>query len=141
MKVKTYELKLDELHTLVEDILTEFKNGVVILKGELACGKTTLVKEMVKQLGVSDDVTSPTFSLQQCYSDKIFHYDIYNHGLDHFISLGMLEELDKEGLHFVEWGNEELENILNSAGIDTLIIEIEKISDNMRKYKVRYAHA
>ena len=141
MKVITYDLKLDELHTLVEDILKEFKNGVVILKGELACGKTTLVKEMVKQLGVSDDVTSPTFSLQQCYSDKIFHYDIYNHGLDHFISLGMLEELDKEGLHFVEWGNEELENILNSAGIDSLIIEIEKNSDNTRKYKVRYAHA
>lgn len=141
MKVKTYELKQDELHTLVEDILRDFKDGVVILKGDLACGKTTFVKEMVKQLGVHDDVTSPTFSLQQCYGDQIFHYDIYNHGLDHFISLGMLEELDKEGLHFVEWGNEELENILSSAGIDTLIIEIEKISDNMRKYKVKHAHA
>lgn len=139
--MKSYELKLDELDTLVQEILKEFKNGVVILKGDLACGKTTLVKEMVKQLGVSDDVTSPTFSLQQCYSDKIFHYDIYNHGLDHFIALGMLEELDKEGLHFVEWGNEELENILASAGIDTLTIEIEKISDNMRRYKVRDAHA
>jgi len=53
----------------------------------------------------------------------------------------MLEELDKEGIHFVEWGDEELETILNSAGIDTVVIEIEKISDNMRKYKVRYAHA
>ncbi|OIP54203.1 MAG: tRNA (adenosine(37)-N6)-threonylcarbamoyltransferase complex ATPase subunit type 1 TsaE [Helicobacteraceae bacterium CG2_30_36_10] len=138
--MKTYELRLDALHTLVEKILKEFKNGVVILKGDLACGKTTLVKEMVKQLGCSDDVTSPTFSLQQCYSDKIFHYDIYNHGLDHFISLGMLEELDKEGLHFVEWGNEELENILSSAAIDTLTIEIEKTSDNTRTYKVRHAH-
>ena len=56
---------------------------------------------MVKFLGVDEDVTSPTFSLQQCYGNKIFHYDIYNHGLEHFISLGMLEELEKDGLHFI----------------------------------------
>jgi tRNA threonylcarbamoyladenosine biosynthesis protein TsaE len=139
--MKTYKLKLDELHLLVDDISTNFKSGVIILKGDLASGKTTFVKEMVKKLGVEDDVTSPTFSLQQCYGGNIFHYDIYNHGLEHFISLGMLEELDKDGIHFVEWGNDELENILNSAGINTLVIEIDKILDNMREYKVRNAHA
>jgi len=139
--MKIYTLTLYTLHTLVDAIAKEFKNGVVILRGDLACGKTTFVKAMVKALGLSDDVTSPTFSLQQCYGESVFHYDIYNHGLEHFISLGMLEELDKEGIHFVEWGDEELETILNSAGIDTVVIEIEKISDNMRKYKVRYAHA
>ena len=136
--MKTYKLKLNELHILVDDVSRDFKNGVVILKGSLAAGKTTFVKEMVKKLGVSDDVTSPTFSLQQCYEGNIFHYDIYNHGLEHFISLGMLEELDKDGLHFMEWGSDELEAILVSAGIDTMVIEINKILDNMREYKVKY---
>jgi tRNA threonylcarbamoyladenosine biosynthesis protein TsaE len=134
--MKTYKLKLDELDLLVDDILKSFKNGVVILRGDLAAGKTTLVKAMAKKLGYNEDVTSPTFSLQQCYGEKIFHYDIYNHGLEHFIALGMLEELDREGLHFVEWGDEKLSEILQNAGIDVITIEIEKISNEMREYKI-----
>ncbi|WP_455756012.1 tRNA (adenosine(37)-N6)-threonylcarbamoyltransferase complex ATPase subunit type 1 TsaE [Sulfurimonas sp.] len=137
--MKIYKLKLEELDTLVSEVIENFPSGVVILRGDLACGKTTFVKEIVKKLGVSDDVTSPTFSLQQCYGDKIFHYDIYNHGLEHFISLGMLEELDRDGLHFVEWGDDELKSILQSAGIDVLTIDIEKISQDKREYRLDYA--
>jgi len=133
---KTYNLGLNELDILVEDIASNFTNGVIILKGNLASGKTTFVKAMVKKLGCSNDVTSPTFSLQHCYTNKIFHYDIYNHGLNHFISLGMLEELEKDGLHFVEWGDKELENILVSVGIDVITIEIKESSNNTREYVV-----
>ncbi|MEK6658938.1 MAG: tRNA (adenosine(37)-N6)-threonylcarbamoyltransferase complex ATPase subunit type 1 TsaE [Campylobacterota bacterium] len=133
---KTFLLGLDEMDILVEDIAENFTNGVVILRGDLAAGKTTFVKKMVKFLGVDDEVTSPTFSLQHCYGDRIFHYDMYNHGLEHFISLGMLEELDKNGLHFVEWGDDELVKILHSAGIKTLTIDIEKISNDKREYRI-----
>lgn len=139
--MKTYKLDLENLNVLVDEVLNNFTDGVVILQGDLAAGKTTLVQAVAKALYVAEEVTSPTFSLQHCYGDKIYHYDIYNKGLDHFISLGMLEELDKEGLHFVEWGDDELLEILTSAGIDTMVIKIEKISDDMREYKVKYAHA
>ena len=134
-----YQLNLEEINTLVEDISEKFTNGVIILRGDLAAGKTTFVKKMVKFLGVDDEVTSPTFSLQQCYGDKVFHYDIYNHGLDHFISLGMLEELEKDGLHFIEWGDENLVSILDNAGISTLVITIQK-QENTRIYKVDYKY-
>ena len=137
--MKIYNLKLEELHLLVDDVVKKFPSGIVILRGDLASGKTTFVKAIVKQMGIDSDVTSPTFSLQQCYGDKIFHYDIYNHGLEHFISLGMLEELDKDGLHFVEWGDAELEKILVNAGLDLLVIEIEKSSQKSREYRVNYA--
>lgn len=136
-----YQLNLDELHILVEEISEKFQNGVIILRGDLASGKTTFVKALALHLGVSDDVTSPTFSLQQCYGDKIFHYDIYNHGIEHFLSLGMLEELERDGLHLVEWGDERLVDILVSAGIKTLTITIEKLDNNSRNYEVDYAHA
>ncbi len=136
-----YQLNLEELHVLVEEISKKFKNGVIILRGDLASGKTTFVKAFVSHLGLNDDVTSPTFSLQQCYSDRVFHYDIYNHGVEHFISLGMLEELDRDGLHLVEWGDDKLVDILSSAGIKTLTIKIEKLEDNIRQYEVDYAHA
>lgn len=137
--MKEYQLSLEELDTICSEIYENFKNGVIILRGDLASGKTTFVKNMVKFLHVDEDVTSPTFSLQQCYANNIFHYDIYNHGLEHFISLGMLEELEKEGLHFIEWGDKNLVDILESAGIKTLIIDIEK-QENSRIYKVDYAH-
>ena len=136
-----YQLNLEEIHTLVEEISEKFQNGVIILRGDLASGKTTFVKALALHLGISDDVTSPTFSLQQCYGDRIFHYDIYNHGIEHFISLGMLEELEKDGLHLVEWGDDKLLEILESAGIKTLTIKIEKQDDNNRNYEVDYAHA
>ena len=42
--MKKYSLKLDELATLAKEISKEFKSGVVILQGDLAAGKTTLVK-------------------------------------------------------------------------------------------------
>lgn len=134
--MKKFMLTLDEIDVVVQDVAKNFSNGVIVLRGDLAAGKTTFVKKMVIYLGLEEEVTSPTFSLQHCYGDKIFHYDMYNHGLEHFISLGMLEELERDGLHFVEWGDDELVKILNSAEIKTMVIDIEKISDNKREYKI-----
>ena len=131
-----YTLELRELDILAKDLLHTFKNGVVVLRGDLAAGKTTLVKAIAKELGEKEDVTSPTFSLQQCYGNDIYHYDIYNHGLEHFLSLGMLEELEKEGLHFIEWGDDALIELLKSVGIDVMSIDIKKISDKAREYSV-----
>ncbi len=133
---ESYILKLEEIGTLAQDLLQEFKNGVVILQGDLAAGKTTFVKSIAKNLGYKEDVTSPTFSLQQCYGKRLFHYDIYNHGLEHFLALGMLEELDKEGLHFVEWGDDALVAMLQNVGIQTISIEIKKRDNNSREYVV-----
>ena len=134
--MKIYELDLNELPALADEILKNFSSGVIILNGDLASGKTTLTQYIVKSLGIKTQVTSPTFSLQQCYGNKVFHYDIYNKGIEHFISLGMLEELEKDGLHIVEWGDEKLKNILLSASFDVLEIDIKKKQNNKREYKI-----
>ena len=136
-----YKLKLNELEKLAKEIDAKMKSGVIILRGDLASGKTSFVKAMVKYLGINEDVTSPTFSLQQCYGDKIYHYDMYNHGLQHFMSLGMLEELDKDGLHLIEWGDDELLDILHSAGMNVVNIQITKNTNDTRQYEVDYAYA
>lgn len=126
-----------ELSRVCERIKTDLpEGGVVILQGDLASGKTTLVKTFAKDLGTVESVTSPTFSLQQCYGDRLFHYDIYNHGLDHFIALGMLEELEREGYHLIEWGDEQLMGILKNAGIPVIRIKIEKCEHEKRCYEV-----
>ena len=134
--MKDFTLTLDSLTPLIEYIVKNFTNGVIVLQGDLAAGKTTLVQQIVKYLGYKESVTSPTFSLQQCYGDTIFHYDLYNHGLEHFTSLGMLEELDKKGLHFVEWGDEKLIALLKDVGIEVMSIAIKKNSLQEREYSV-----
>ncbi len=134
---KEFELELTNLDILVKELKDIIKNEdtIIILRGDLASGKTTLVKSYVKSLGLSDLVTSPTFSLQAIYSNNIFHYDVYNKTLQEFISLGMLEEFEKEGIHFVEWGDEKLETILKDYGYRVILVEIEK-KDNKRLYKI-----
>ena len=86
-------------------------------------------------MNLDDLVTSPTFSLQAIYSENIFHYDVYNKTLNEFISFVILEEFEKEGTHFVEWGDEKLEEILKDYGYNVILIEIEK-KDNKRLYKI-----
>ena len=113
--------------------------GVIILQGDLAAGKTTLTQSFAKHLGLEDMVTSPTFSLQQCYGENMFHYDIYNHGLDHFLALGMLEELEKEGYHLIEWGDDALATLLVSAQIPTIVVSIEKRDTTNRVYRIKNA--
>ncbi|WP_373071098.1 tRNA (adenosine(37)-N6)-threonylcarbamoyltransferase complex ATPase subunit type 1 TsaE [Sulfurimonas sp.] len=135
--MKKHILALDEIKKLSDDIVATFPSGIIILRGDLAAGKTTLTKNIVASLGLDDEVTSPTFSLQQCYSDKVFHYDIYNKGIEHFISMGMLEELEKDGLHIVEWGDDKLKEILVDSGFDVLEIYINKIDSDTREYLIR----
>lgn len=113
--------------------------GVVILQGDLAAGKTTLTQAFATYLGLDEAVTSPTFSLQQCYGDKLFHYDIYNHGIEHFLSLGMLEELEKGGYHLVEWGDETLVALLKSAQIETVKVTIIPSDETKRTYRIEHA--
>ena len=125
--MKTFTLGLDELHTLAEEIDASLPDGgVVILEGDLASGKTTLTQAFAAYLGEEGVVTSPTFSLQQRYGERLFHYDLYNKGLDNFLSLGLLEELEKEGFHLIEWADETLREFLISAGVPVLHIKIDK---------------
>ena len=134
---QSFELGINDIDTIIEKIksIVLNKNKIVLLRGDLASGKTTLVKNFVKSVGIDDCVTSPTFSIQTIYSDYIFHYDIYNKTLEEFVSLGLLEEFEKDGIHFVEWGDDRLENVLNEYGFEVINIKIKKLDDK-RLYKI-----
>ncbi|NQY25118.1 MAG: tRNA (adenosine(37)-N6)-threonylcarbamoyltransferase complex ATPase subunit type 1 TsaE [Campylobacteraceae bacterium] len=133
---KVLTLGLKELPILVHTLKDLVKEDcIILLRGDLASGKTTFVKEYVKSIGIKEEVTSPTFLLQSIYDDRVFHYDVYNKSLEEFISLGLLEEFEKEGLHFVEWGDEKLEKILKEYGFNTMSINILKSNDK-RQYTI-----
>jgi len=131
-------LSLDELDKFFIEFDKKIKNKkniIVLLIGDLASGKTTFVKKYLEYKKIKENVTSPTFSIQQIYKNNFFHYDLYNKNLDEFIALGLLEEFEKDGIHFVEWGNDRLKNILDEFGFNIVVIEIEKLGDK-RKYNV-----
>ena len=130
---------LNAIASVAQEVLDNCaEHAIVILQGDLAAGKTTLVKAIAKELGVTEDVTSPTFSLQQCYGSNLYHYDIYNQGIEQFMSLGLFEELEKEGLHLIEWGDESLAKLCHDAGFNTLKVVISKEEDQ-RCYRIENA--
>ncbi len=114
-------------------------NAIVFLRGDLAAGKTTLTQAIAKEKGVGSEVTSPTFSLQQCYSGEngtnLYHYDLYRLEHDEFMQLGLFEEFEKEGWHMVEWGSDELKAFLEGVGYNVFIINIEP-DGNDRIYRI-----
>lgn len=134
------KLTQDNLTTLCERIVQELpQGGIVILQGDLASGKTTFTQNFARYLGLEDAVTSPTFSLQQQYGEKLYHYDLYNYGFEKFLSLGMMEELERAGYHCIEWGDDTLLGWLKRAGMDTIIVKITKCDEDSRCYEVNRA--
>lgn len=87
---------------------------LLILRGDLGTGKTTLVKGIAQALDAADpdEVTSPTFTLLHEYEGtrngrpiKLFHLDVYRiEGERQLETLGLEELLAPDALVFVEWG-------------------------------------
>ena len=126
---------LSELESIANKIIEVLpQNAIVLLNGNLAAGKTTLVKEIVKVLDVDVTPTSPTFSLQQIYGNRVFHYDFYRLEYEDLIDLGLVDEFEKEGWHFVEWMPNELKDLLIDAGFEIYFIDINILDNDKREY-------
>jgi len=124
---------LDELDRVVSYIESTIPDhAMIFLRGDLAAGKTTLTQAIAHSQGITTDVTSPTFSLQHIYGDRLYHYDLYRIDMDQFISLGLLEELESKGWHIIEWGSNELEALLGEIGFVIYEIAISTLDDKRR---------
>ena len=96
------------------------KAGDVIgLIGDLGTGKTTLTKYIAEGLGVTETITSPTFTIVNEYHSgrlPLFHFDAYrleNEG-DAF-EIGMEEYFDRGGVSIVEWADMVIEVLPEDA--------------------------
>jgi len=97
---------LDHIAYDIANHLTESK--IILFYGEMGAGKTTLIKEICKQLGVTDTMSSPTFSVVNEYhtSEKkiIYHFDLYRiKNIEECFDLGMEEYLYSGNYCFIEW--------------------------------------
>lgn len=127
---------LDEINKVADYLIETIPdNAIVFLIGNLAAGKTTLTSKIVKAKGITSTVTSPTFSLQNCYGDQLYHYDLYRIDHQEFMELGLFEEFEKWGWHLIEWGSDELKAFLLTVGYELYTVTIEPI-DHKRKYTI-----
>jgi tRNA threonylcarbamoyladenosine biosynthesis protein TsaE len=129
--------ELDQVVTYLDTILPS--HAIVFLRGDLAAGKTTLTQAIAKAKGIEGEVTSPTFSLQQCYGTEggsmLYHYDLYRLEHEEFMQLGLFEEFEKEGWHMIEWGSDALKGFLEGVGYNITTIDIEPMGKD-RIYRI-----
>jgi len=138
--MKEIKATLDELDTVVKYLTqTLSENAILFLRGDLASGKTTLTQAIAQAMDVVGEVTSPTFSLQQCYVTKegknLYHYDVYRLEHDAFMQLGLFEAFEEPGWHLVEWGSDTLKSFLEGVGYNVVTIDIQS-NTNSRTYRI-----
>ena len=131
----TYTLK--DLPAIAKSILQEVSHKTLLFYGEMGLGKTTLIKEIAKQLGVKEIANSPTFSLVNEYrtntQETVYHFDFYRiKNEEEAYDMGVEEYFDRDAWCLVEWPSC-VENLLPLESIE---IHLTKNEDNSRNIKI-----
>ncbi|MBK7855882.1 MAG: tRNA (adenosine(37)-N6)-threonylcarbamoyltransferase complex ATPase subunit type 1 TsaE [Bacteroidetes bacterium] len=107
--LKFHSNNLLELPSIAEKLLSELgEKKIICIYGQMGVGKTTLIKEICNLLGVSETVSSPTFSLVNEYTtikgENIFHFDFYRiKNLEEVYDIGYQEYFYSGNLCLIEW--------------------------------------
>jgi tRNA threonylcarbamoyladenosine biosynthesis protein TsaE len=111
---------------------------LVLLRGELGAGKTTLVKGIAEgfQAASQDDVTSPTFTLVHEYRGpdvNVYHVDLYRVDTPHQLeTLGLDDLIAESNVLLIEWG-EKFARFLRERDVE---IGLERVGESERRVKV-----
>ncbi len=132
------KFKLSEINQTTKLITREISNfSVVLLRGELGSGKTTIVSYILKELGVTENITSPTFSIVNQYKisgKKINHFDLYRVKSESELDvIGFDEYFDDFSISFIEWP----EIAINRIYENYLDIYIKFIDDTTREITLK----
>lgn len=98
---------VDDLPAIVADIIPNIQHDVILFKGEMGAGKTTIIKEFIRQMGSDDQVSSPTYALVNEYhtpKGTVYHFDFYR--IDHedeAYDMGWEDYAYSGNLCLVEW--------------------------------------
>lgn len=120
---------LQDVNLCALSILSQLKKGKILLEGPLGAGKTTLIQYMAKELGCSELMTSPTYTLMNLHdNNQIAHLDLYRVNSPLELEVLGLEELDCDW-YFIEWGAR-FESYLQPV---SALITIDPVSPDIRE--------
>lgn len=128
---------LDQIKEVATQILAANPKKIILFNGEMGVGKTTLIKQLCKNLGVQDATSSPTFSLVNEYytSDNhiVYHFDFYRLNKEtEALDMGVDDYLYSGNWCFIEWS----EKIASLLPEETSTITIELLADGKRELKL-----
>ena len=127
--------KLSEIEKASNFVLKNVNRDIILITGEVGTGKTTLIKEYCKLIGVEEIVNSPTYTLINEYqnkSGKIVHMDLYRvEDINEINELGLFEYLENN-IVIIEWP----EIILKMIDIKYSMINITFINEKERKLSI-----
>ena len=128
---------LSDLPRVAEEIINSLDGRtVVLLRGGMGAGKTTLVSRIAALLGAEDTVTSPTFALVNQYEGsecRIYHFDFYRiDRIEEVYDLGYEEYFYSGDLCLVEWP-EKIEPLIPD---DAMVVRITAGDDEQRIFEI-----
>ncbi|MBN2778166.1 MAG: tRNA (adenosine(37)-N6)-threonylcarbamoyltransferase complex ATPase subunit type 1 TsaE [Bacteroidales bacterium] len=121
---------INQINRAAKEFINLTANDKIFLfKGEMGSGKTTFIKAICSELGVSQEVTSPTFAIVNEYEtsrgQQIYHFDLYRiDKIEELLDIGFEEYLNSDALIFIEWP-ELAENIIHEPTLTVNIIIAE----------------
>lgn len=125
--------KINDLPKVATLIIKNSKSKVLLFNGEMGAGKTTLIKEIIKQFNVTDNVSSPTFSLVNEYlspkKELIYHFDFYRiTEEEEALAIGIEDYFNKNAWCFIEWSI----NVENLLPLESVAINIKIVDEETR---------
>ena len=129
---------IDQLNEVAQQIIANNPKKVILFHGEMGVGKTTLIKQLCRNLGVTDATSSPTFSLVNEYeannNQLVYHFDFYrlNNEVE-ALDMGIDDYLYSSNWCFIEWA----EKIPNLIPETHSVITISLLTDGKRSLTLR----
>jgi tRNA threonylcarbamoyladenosine biosynthesis protein TsaE len=128
---------IDEIESVTKQIIAQHPEKVILFHGEMGVGKTTLIKQLCKTLGVNSATSSPTFSLVNEYETTtnqiVYHFDFYRLKTEmEALDMGADDYFYSGNWCFIEWA----EKIPNLIPEEHSVVTIELRPDGKRNLKL-----
>ncbi len=127
------EFDLNEIDVVSAKVLAHNPNRIILFNGEMGVGKTTFIKSLCKEIGITNPTSSPTFSLVNEYKSPtnqiVYHFDMYRlKNQTEALDMGIDEYLYSGNWCFIEWA----EKIPDLIPVNHSIISISILNDGKR---------
>jgi len=134
------EFTIEQLESVAQQIIAQQPQKVILFHGEMGVGKTTLIKQLCKTLGVLEATSSPTFSLVNEYemskNQLVYHFDFYRLKNEmEALDMGADDYFYSGNWCFIEWA----EKIPNLIPDEHSVITIELLPDGKRQLQLTHS--